>query len=154
MKCKLEVINCLICELLQSGWDALTPSHLTTAQTPYKGRHRRGLLFQGSLSLLVGPRISGTCELRLFFPLLLLHLLLEKLHEAAVVGEHVGGRRLAPELCGAPRRGSGAVAARLSTAAAARLTCAVGSLYVHFFFVFLPPRTSSQKKHKRGLLEN
>lgn len=116
---------------LDACWNTAISSY--NCQTPYKARHGRGLLFHWCLSLLGGSRLSTTL-LRVFFPLRLsLHLLLEHLHEAAVVGERVaaGPRSEAP----GPRRGAagggrGAAAAGVA-AAAARLGFAARALWIH-----------------------
>lgn len=102
-------------------------------QTPYKGCHGRGLLFHWCLSLLGGSRVS-TCLRPLLFPPLLLHLLLEHLHEAAVVSEHIssGHRDVAGCRCGAAGRGRRAPAAGVAAAAVtACLRFAVCALWIH-----------------------
>lgn len=99
-------------------------------QTPYKARHGRRPLFHRCLSLFGSSRLSPRF-LRLLFPLLLLHLLLEHLHEAAVVSERVspGHRGFASRGRGAARGGRGAWVA--AAAAAACLRFAVCRLWIH-----------------------
>lgn len=104
-------------------------SHFTTAKTPYKIRHGRWLLCHGCLSV---PGAISTFVSHLCFPLFFLHLLLEDLHEATIVGESVTSRQRG---LACRRRvttqGSWAVAARVTTALAACLRFNMFSLWIH-----------------------
>ena len=81
-KDRLQRIGCLATHAEQATaiW--------SRAAAPYKAGQGRRLLFRGRLALL-GAAFVAASRLELFFPPLLLHLLLEHLHEAAVVGKRV-----------------------------------------------------------------